>query len=301
MNELKIFKLAKQGNVEALTTFINNLLQPEGITAKTDLKDGYLKILLESSQVLNQQALALFIGKIIITLEAQSIQQLKIYGKKLGNNLPIWAEEIDIKSHANLEKCEIHEQCLKSNSTIPQPEQKINLTAESIVRVKDPHKASKTEHRIICKREKNPEKKPKDTNFKKFLYELIEAIANRDESAFRVGLLGFIENSSPKETLGILEQALIYVSNFENSTDALLWVNKLDILNTNEENEAIDAKNRQQIQQYLLEAGYELEIDFIVSVNGSIRLLSIEAIEALREIVPLHYWEWLLYYKTIAF
>jgi len=38
-----------------------------------------------------------------------------------------------------------------------------------------------------------------------------------------------------------LEQALIiYVSNFENSTDVL--VNKLDILNTNEENEAIDAK-----------------------------------------------------------
>ena len=78
-------------------------------------------------------------------------------------------------------------------------------------------------------------------------------------------------------------------------------MNKLDILNTNEENEAIDAKNRQQIQQYLLEAGYELEIDFIVSVNGSIRLLSIEAIEALREVVPKHYWEWLLYYKTIAF
>ena len=165
MNALKIFKLAKQGNVEALTTFINNLLQPEGITAKTDLKDGYLKILLESSQVLNQQALALFIGKIIIKLEAQSIQHLKIYGETLGNNLPMWAEEIDIKSPANLDKCEIHEQCLKSTSTIPQPGKNRNLIAQAILRVKDPHKASKTEHRIICKREKHPKQKSKDTSF----------------------------------------------------------------------------------------------------------------------------------------
>jgi len=42
MNELKDFWLAKQGNAERLA-FINNLLQPEGITATTDLKDGYLK------------------------------------------------------------------------------------------------------------------------------------------------------------------------------------------------------------------------------------------------------------------
>lgn len=301
MNELNIFELAKQGNAEALATFINNLLQPEGITAKTDLKDGYLKILLESSQVLNQQALALFISKIIIRLEAQSIQKLKIYVRNLGDNLPMWVEKIDIKGLSILAKYEIHEQFFKSDFTIPQPEKKRNVKAESISYVKKTHNASKNEYKTVYKREKNPTKKLKDTNFKKFLYQLIEAIANRDEAAFRVGLFGFIENSSPKETLGILEQALIYVSNLENSIDALLWVNKLDILNTNEENEAIDAKNRQQIQQHLLKAGYELEIDFIVSVNGSIKLLSIEAIEALREVVPKHYWEWLLYYKTIAF
>lgn len=109
MNELKIFELAKQGNAEALATFINNLLQPEGITATTDLKDGYLKILLESSQILNQQALALFIGKIIIKLENQSIQKLKTYGRNLGDNLSIWAEGIDIKSPLNLAKYEMHD------------------------------------------------------------------------------------------------------------------------------------------------------------------------------------------------
>lgn len=104
MNELKIFELAKQGNAEALATFINNLLQPEGITATTDLKDGYLKILLESSQILNQQALALFIGKIIIKLEDQSIQTLKIYGRNSGDNLSIWAAEIDIKKSVKFSK-----------------------------------------------------------------------------------------------------------------------------------------------------------------------------------------------------
>jgi len=41
-------------------------------------------------------------------------------------------------------------------------------------------------------------------------------------------------------------------------------------------------QNRQQIQQYFIRSCYRLEIDFIVSVNGSIRLLSIRAVEALQ-------------------
>lgn len=53
-------ELAKQGNPHAIAALMNRQLQPKGITAKATLKDGCLQIMLESTQVPDQQALVSF-------------------------------------------------------------------------------------------------------------------------------------------------------------------------------------------------------------------------------------------------
>jgi hypothetical protein len=62
----ELMKLSKEGNPQAIATLINRQLQPKGITAKAAIKNGCLQIMLESAQVLNQQALVPFIRKGVI-------------------------------------------------------------------------------------------------------------------------------------------------------------------------------------------------------------------------------------------
>jgi hypothetical protein len=91
-----LLQLAKQGNAKAIATLINRQLQPKGITAKAIFKDSCLQIMLESAQVPNQQALVAFIRKGITSLETESIQKIKIYGRQKGEEFPAWSEEIEL-------------------------------------------------------------------------------------------------------------------------------------------------------------------------------------------------------------
>ncbi|HEY9805878.1 MAG TPA: hypothetical protein V6D04_04880, partial [Candidatus Obscuribacterales bacterium] len=89
-------ELAKQGDVEAIATFINGLLQPKNITAKTACKDNCLQVMLESEAIPNQQVLVEFVQKSILFLEPASIQKLRIYGRQRGEDFPAWQQELDI-------------------------------------------------------------------------------------------------------------------------------------------------------------------------------------------------------------
>jgi tetratricopeptide (TPR) repeat protein len=91
-----LLALAKQGNAKAIAALINRQLQLKGITAKAALKDGCLQIMLESAQVPNQQALVAFIRKGITSLEAASIQRVKVYGRQTGEEFPAWNQEFEL-------------------------------------------------------------------------------------------------------------------------------------------------------------------------------------------------------------
>src|SRR3712207_823046 len=95
-NQPSLLELAKQGNAQAIAALINRQLQPKGVTAKAALKDGCLQVMLESTQVPNQQALVEFIRKGITSLEAASIQQVKVYGRQTGGEFPSWSQEIEL-------------------------------------------------------------------------------------------------------------------------------------------------------------------------------------------------------------
>jgi uncharacterized protein len=97
MAQRDILALAKQGNAKAIAALINRSLHSQGITAKTELREGCLHVLLESAQVPNQKALVAFIRKGIIGLGAESIKTVKVYGCQLGTDSPVWKQKIELR------------------------------------------------------------------------------------------------------------------------------------------------------------------------------------------------------------
>lgn len=91
-----LLQLAKQGDPKAIAALMNRSLQPKGITAKVAFKDGCLQIMLEPAQVTDQEALVAFVRKGITSLETALIERVKIYGKCLGEEFPVWNQELEL-------------------------------------------------------------------------------------------------------------------------------------------------------------------------------------------------------------
>lgn len=92
-----LLELAKQGDARAIAALMNRQLQPKGIIAKVALKDGCLQVILEATQVpTDQQSLIDFIRKGILGLGNESIQRIKVYGRKAGEEFPDWTEECEV-------------------------------------------------------------------------------------------------------------------------------------------------------------------------------------------------------------
>jgi hypothetical protein len=98
MTEPNLLKLAKKGKAKALTAILNQSLQPKSVTAKVNRKDDYLQILLESAQTPDQEAMVSFIRKGLIKLEIESIQTVKVYGRKTGEESPAWSKKFELAS-----------------------------------------------------------------------------------------------------------------------------------------------------------------------------------------------------------
>jgi hypothetical protein len=98
MTEQNLLKLAKQGNPKAIAAMLNQSLKSKNITAKVNLKDDCLHVLVESAQLPKQQTLVSFIRKGLIQLEAESIKTVKVYGRQTGEESPAWNETFEIVS-----------------------------------------------------------------------------------------------------------------------------------------------------------------------------------------------------------
>jgi hypothetical protein len=96
MTQNNPLELAKQGDPKAIAALMNHKLQPKGITAKASVKNGCLQIMLESTQAPNREVLALDIRNLLLNLEIESIQKVKIYGRRTGEEIPEWHEEFEI-------------------------------------------------------------------------------------------------------------------------------------------------------------------------------------------------------------
>ncbi|MEH1765251.1 MAG: hypothetical protein V7L27_11980 [Nostoc sp.] len=96
MTQPNILKLAKQGDADAIASLMNRHLHPKRINAKVAFKDACLEVILESTQVLNQQILVAFIRKGLTALGAVSVEIVKVYGQQTGKDFPDWSKEFDL-------------------------------------------------------------------------------------------------------------------------------------------------------------------------------------------------------------
>jgi protease PrsW len=95
MIDNELVTLAKQGDDLAIAKIIENSLDREKI-AKYELKDSYLKLILEAEQVPDRQKLVTLINKTITSLETNSITKIMLYGQKIGESFPEWNQELQI-------------------------------------------------------------------------------------------------------------------------------------------------------------------------------------------------------------
>ncbi len=93
-HQQKIIELATQGNPKAVSIIINQSLQQQGITVIAGNKNGWLHIVVESEQVPNQEIVTLVVQQKIASLQSESLKNVKIHGRQLGNKSIVWTQTI---------------------------------------------------------------------------------------------------------------------------------------------------------------------------------------------------------------
>jgi hypothetical protein len=117
-NQQNLLELAKQGNARAIAALINRSLQLKGITAKVNLKDSCLQILVESDEPQDQGPITQFLVRGIKKLNIESVDSLKIFGKQKGQDFPDWSQVISLQS--GQKELEVREPVLANDSPIPE-------------------------------------------------------------------------------------------------------------------------------------------------------------------------------------
>ncbi len=110
MTQPNLLELAKQGNAKAIAALLNQSLQTVGITAKAALKDDCLHLLLEASKPLNQHRTVEFVCKKINNLQLKTINRVKVYGRKIGEDIPAWQQVFELIKSTDLGELEAAKQ-----------------------------------------------------------------------------------------------------------------------------------------------------------------------------------------------
>ena len=101
MIQQHILGLAKQGDVDAIAALLNQELKPQGFTATVGRKQDCLYISLEAEQVPEKLTLVSLIREQLNSWHLQSLSKVKLYGRKIGQSLPVWQEEIELELTAS--------------------------------------------------------------------------------------------------------------------------------------------------------------------------------------------------------
>ncbi|MGG6241950.1 GUN4 domain-containing protein [Nodosilinea sp. AN01ver1] len=88
--------LAKQGDVKAISTLINQKLQANRVIAKVSAKNDCFQVMLEATEVPNQEQMVLLLQSEFQKLGVPGISTLRLYGKQSGEDFPDWQEEIKL-------------------------------------------------------------------------------------------------------------------------------------------------------------------------------------------------------------
>ncbi|MGC9503086.1 hypothetical protein [Baaleninema sp.] len=94
----QLLEQAKQGDPKAIAALMNRSTQPKGISVKATLKDRCLQVLLEGENAPSQKNSVGFVREGMLKLDIDSIDRVRVYGRQVGRETPVWQEEIVLKT-----------------------------------------------------------------------------------------------------------------------------------------------------------------------------------------------------------
>ncbi len=98
MTELNFQELAKQGNPQAIASWLNSQLQSEGIAASANLDGDCLDVILEAEQVPREDTLVDFVRSQVTNLQPDLIRKVKVEGRESGQVAAAWSQEFTLES-----------------------------------------------------------------------------------------------------------------------------------------------------------------------------------------------------------
>jgi hypothetical protein len=98
MTELNFQELAKQGNPQAIASWLNSQLPSEGIAISANLDGDCLDVILEAEQVPIEDTLVDFVREKLTDLQPNSIRKVKVEGRESGKIAPAWSQEFSLES-----------------------------------------------------------------------------------------------------------------------------------------------------------------------------------------------------------
>ena len=92
-------ELAKQGDPKVIADAINRSLKSKGINADVVRENGCLHVMMEGDQVPHyQKDLVKLVRNGMDRLGVETIYTVKVYGRQFGDDLPVWEEEIVLRT-----------------------------------------------------------------------------------------------------------------------------------------------------------------------------------------------------------
>ncbi len=102
-------ELARQGDMKAINTLINQWIQPHGVAAKVRMKIDSLQVMLESAEIPNQQAMVELLNTEVSKLGISSVKTIKLFGKQTDEDFPDWHQEINLDSKSEIPSQQVAE------------------------------------------------------------------------------------------------------------------------------------------------------------------------------------------------
>lgn len=123
-------ELARQGDVKAINTLINQWVKPHGVTAKVRLKSDCLQLMLESAELPNQQSMVELLNSQVSKLGIKSVKMMKLFGKQTDEDFPDWHQEIsfDSKSEVPSQQVEVKSTAVVSGEEAFQPATLVSIS-----------------------------------------------------------------------------------------------------------------------------------------------------------------------------
>lgn len=89
-------ELTPQVSTTQLTALMNQALQPRGITAKANLREGCLQVMFEADPVPDEQQMGNFMNRVLQRVKPGAIGQVQLYGRRAGDEFPAWSREFAV-------------------------------------------------------------------------------------------------------------------------------------------------------------------------------------------------------------